>query len=270
LAAVAAATISASVASSSVGDVVADAGAEEQRLLQHHRHRLAQRVAPVGGDVAAIDEDAAAGRPVEPQQQAHDGGLAGARRSDDRHPLARGHAEAGLAQGGPARFVLEGHAVEREGALQALHVNGVGRVVHVRQRLEHARDASRAHLRPGELGRKLGQIPHRPVEAVQIRREDEDGAHAQAAGHHFHGADPDDDGRGSGAHELDRPRGERVETRGMHGVRDLGLVVGLELRVFVALAAEGLRLTDENTSCRRVAMRSCLRRCWSTRSRVRR
>ena len=66
-------------AGAAIGDVVADRIVEQHGVLRHHADRRAQAVLGHVADVLPVDQDAALGHVVEPEQQAADGGFARAR-----------------------------------------------------------------------------------------------------------------------------------------------------------------------------------------------
>ncbi len=72
-----------------VGDVVADRSAEEHGFLQHVSDLAAQPLQLVVANVDAVDLHLAGGRIVETRNQADDGRLAAAGRTDDADQLAR-------------------------------------------------------------------------------------------------------------------------------------------------------------------------------------
>ena len=77
-----------------VGDVVGDAGAENERILRHQREFMPQRLRIDLGDIDPVERDDAPGRIVEPLQQLENGRLAGARGTDERDHLTRHDAKA--------------------------------------------------------------------------------------------------------------------------------------------------------------------------------
>ena len=71
-----------------IGDVVFDRVVEQHGVLRDDADGGAQGLLLHVADVLAVDQDAAAGHVVEAEQQARDGGLAGAGRADDGERLA--------------------------------------------------------------------------------------------------------------------------------------------------------------------------------------
>ena len=75
-------------------DIVADGVVEQHRVLRNHADRRPQARLRHLGDVLAVDQDAAARRLVEAEQEARDRRLAGAGRADDGDRAPRRHLEA--------------------------------------------------------------------------------------------------------------------------------------------------------------------------------
>ena len=122
-AALAAVSISLRLASLlAVGDIGGDRIGEQRGLLRHQREAAAQlgKIGLVHRN--AVDLHLASVGIVEPQQQREDRGLARARRTDKRHPLARRHAEAQpleRARLGPQR-IGKGHIAKGDLAARRL------------------------------------------------------------------------------------------------------------------------------------------------------
>ena len=151
---------------------------EQHRLLRHDG-RCAPRSSakPQFADVDAVDADRAGLRIVEAQQQLEHRGLAGARRADHRHRLARRDAEVEASSAGELgpRRIAERHLLEAHGASRRL-----------RQRLGIGRRRD-----DGRLGRQqLHQALGRARGALQIADRLADGA---ARARHEHGVE--DEGR---------------------------------------------------------------------------
>src|SRR5437764_4562621 len=83
---------------SAIADVVADRAVQERGVLRHHADLGPQALLGEPRNVAAIDQDAAALRPVESEQQMHESRFAGAGAADQADPLARCYVEVELAQ----------------------------------------------------------------------------------------------------------------------------------------------------------------------------
>ncbi len=101
-----------------VRDVLPDRRAEEQRVLQDEADLIAQRLQPIPPDVRAVDDDRPGRRIVEPRNQAHDRGLPGSRRTDNRRDLAGFDREADVLQDRLVGAVAEADVVELDLALE--------------------------------------------------------------------------------------------------------------------------------------------------------
>src|SRR5437867_3857284 len=81
-----------------VRNIFPDGRAEQQRLLEHEPDLAPQRLAAIMADVDPVDEDRPFLGLVQTQDQADDGGLAGARCPDQGQPLPRRYLEGDLPQ----------------------------------------------------------------------------------------------------------------------------------------------------------------------------
>jgi hypothetical protein len=111
---------------------------EQHGVLRHHADHVAQRALRHVGDVLAVDGDAALLRLVEAEDEARQGGLAGARGADDGHRLARRHLEADALEDLAARIVVEVHVLEGEPAIGDDQRRGAGAILDLRVLLENA------------------------------------------------------------------------------------------------------------------------------------
>ena len=99
-----------------LGQRLADAHARVQRgerVLEHHPHGgtgAAQRFRRQGAEVAAVEQRHAAGRLLQPQKGAAQGGLAAAGFPDERHGFARRDREVDAVDGADARRRGAAHA----------------------------------------------------------------------------------------------------------------------------------------------------------------
>ena len=78
----------------SKSDVLTDRSLEQQRVLQHEAHLIAQRLQSVVADVFAINQNSAAGWIKKPGDEAHESGFAGTGRTDDGHRFPGADAKA--------------------------------------------------------------------------------------------------------------------------------------------------------------------------------
>ena len=81
-----------------VADIVADRAMQQRGVLRDHADLRAQALLRQSGDVAPVDQDATAFRPVKPEQQMHECRFAGARAPNEPNPLARRDVELQFSQ----------------------------------------------------------------------------------------------------------------------------------------------------------------------------
>src|SRR5439155_7913674 len=99
-----------------VGDILGDAGREENRLLQDDGELVAQIGQVEVAQICSIQENLARGRVIETSQQIHQRGLAGAGGPGDAKARARFDFKRNVAQDRPVLFVSEGNVAERHRA----------------------------------------------------------------------------------------------------------------------------------------------------------
>jgi len=95
-----------------IADVVLDRIVEQHGVLRDHADGRAERGLRHVPDVLAVDGHPAAGKLIEAEQDARNGGLTRTRRSDNGHHLPRRHLEAHIFQDRPFGVVGEGDVVE--------------------------------------------------------------------------------------------------------------------------------------------------------------
>ena len=141
-------------------DVVDEPVGEEERLLEHERHRGPQ-LGRIGlGHVHAPDPHGAGGGLDEADEQLAQRRLAAAGGADEGDDLAGGDREGDLVERGRAVGVHEGHALE----VEAHRPGGqVGALARRRGRLggQHAVDAVGGRHRPGQLLEEEAHDAHR-------------------------------------------------------------------------------------------------------------
>jgi hypothetical protein len=111
-----------------VGDVFADGAVEEERFLEDNAELGAIGAETDGGEICAVDEDAAYGGRVERRDQADDGGFAGAGRADEGGHGAGLGGEGNAVEDFFAFFVGEADVFEIDAALDAIENDLAGRV----------------------------------------------------------------------------------------------------------------------------------------------
>src|SRR5439155_8912216 len=143
---------------SAIADVVRDAPAEQDRVLEDYADLTAKRIQGEPPDVAPVDAHLAGLGVVETGDELGDRALAGTARPDQRHHLAGGDLEAhrvedprGLRVAGGIlgiELVREAHAAELEAALEQRGFLGAAQVADRRAAGEHLGDPfdARSHL----------------------------------------------------------------------------------------------------------------------------
>ncbi len=123
------------------GDVLADGGGEEGRLLQHDPDLLAQRLQRHVADVVAVDGDAAVGGVIEARDQVDDRGLARAGRAQQGDHLAGLGLQRDVVQHLMVAEVGERDILETDVAFDRGQWDGVRRLLHLGARVEDLEDA---------------------------------------------------------------------------------------------------------------------------------
>ena len=223
-----------------VRDVLADRGAEQDRLLQHQADVAPQRGPAVLPDVAAVDQDRAPLRLVQPQDQAHDRGLAGPRHAHQGEPLAGGDGERDVAQHVPAVAIVERHVPEHDLPREPLGGQRVGPVHDLGLDVEDLGDALGRRHGFGEIGRQLGELADRLVHVRQIPDDQHQIARQHTALEHLERAEQHR-GRGAeGGDDLGGAGGGRLEPGHPDALAHRLLGHRVELLRLVALPRERL------------------------------
>jgi len=160
-----------------IGDVFPDGAREQERFLLHNADLLAQIAARIFAQLHAVDGDAALIL-VEPRQQIHQRGLAGAGGADEGHGLARLKAEADAVEHRQVLGIGEAHVVEDDLAAQVA-VGPVGALV---QRLAifaddvgHAVERDQRHRHLHDEAADVSDGPHDPGQHTHVGQEGADG-----------------------------------------------------------------------------------------------
>ncbi len=121
-----------------VGEVVVEGVVEQHRVLRNHADVPAQRGLRDRADVLAVDKDAAAADVEEAEQQARQGGFAGAAGAHHGELAPGRDDEVDLLEDGAAGVVGEAHALEAHLACAHLQFRRAGRVGDLRDAAQQA------------------------------------------------------------------------------------------------------------------------------------
>ena len=141
-----------------VRDVVPDRAGEQPGVLKDHAERPAHVVAWDLSSIDLVEADAPGPDVVEAHEQVDDGGLAGARRTHDRHGLAGPNLEVEIADQRIVGLVAEVDVLQRDGAagVPKLHpAVHVGDLLFGVQKLEHTLGRGETRLEQVHLARDL-------------------------------------------------------------------------------------------------------------------
>ena len=177
-------------------DVVLDGAAEQEVVLQHHAEALAQMAQVDLAQIRAVDLHRAGIVAVDAHQQPGDGGLAGARSTDQPEHRAGLDGEADLVERrGLGALVGEGHVLEADRTLE-LRPQPVGQrtplgrpveyPAHLRERLARLLDvlqqAREVHQRAGDATAQHHEADQAAERQRVVRGERDIGADRQHAG----------------------------------------------------------------------------------------
>ena len=231
--------------------VVLDGAGEEDVLLQHHGHGVAQRFKVVLAHVHAADQHAALGDIVEAGDELHQRRFGRARAAEYAHHLAGLDVEVSPAQAEALRVagIAEIDVFKADGAVLDF-LDGVFRVLDVRHFLQHLGDALLRSLGDGEHDKDHGDHHQAHQNLHGVGNE----AHQFARGHANSGvvAGGDDHARAKPGDEQHHRIDAQLHQRHVegHGLFRLGEVLidvfgdFAELLVLMLLAHEGLDHTD--------------------------
>ena len=174
-------------------DVVRNRAGEQMGRLQHIAQvRLQPELRPLPV-VHPVDEDAPGRRLVKPAHEVHDRALARAGLSHERYVLAGAHVEREILQNRFALLIGEAHVIERHFAADRLPVlaprvqdvpvllHDLGRIDHLRGRVEQRNDAFGGGLRVLQLRKDARQLLDRIEHLRRIRDKRHERAHRDRA-----------------------------------------------------------------------------------------
>ena len=147
-AALAAATISSREgAVHAISDVLRNGAIEEEHILQHQRHLLAQGGKRHIAHIVSTDGDRALFHVIKPLHQRNDGGLAHARGADQRDHFAGSGLKAHIVEHRLARVISEAHMAKFHAAIRAADFDRAGLFHDLALRVEDFEHAHRARER---------------------------------------------------------------------------------------------------------------------------
>lgn len=147
-----------------IGDVVAHAGWEDQRRLEHHGHLLAQQTQSEVTDICPVQQHAAFGGVVKARDQADHGGLPCSRGADNGREVAGVGLEINAFENKAAVVVAETDVLEGNSATHLLAAQAARAVHQVWGGLEDLKDALGTHPPPLDQSPGLHQGTDGPVE----------------------------------------------------------------------------------------------------------
>ena len=131
-----------------VGDVFAQARAEQKDVLLNHPDVVAQRLERYIAYVNAVNGDAPAVHLVKARQQVGDSAFAAAGRAEQRHDLALLYIKIDAAQHGLVGFVAKAHILKAHVALDARQFARVRLFADFGLRVQYLKQALPARRRP--------------------------------------------------------------------------------------------------------------------------
>ncbi|PAV70022.1 hypothetical protein WR25_20171 [Diploscapter pachys] len=225
-----------------IAQIVARAGAEDHRILRHHRHLRAHCGGIGFAQVDAVEQHAARGGIVEAFGELEQRRLARARGADHRHRFARADGERQVVDRRRigARRIMEAHPLERERPRhrhgQGDRSGGSGDLGRLAQQFGNAARRARAAQ---QVAIDFGQRAERARDDAARHDEGEHAAARQAPGGDVGDALPHD--------QHDRPEDEADHDRGHHCAQRDAALRGGEGRVH--RRAEARRLARFLTEC---------------------
>ena len=154
-----------------VADVVHDGAGEDEAVLHHDAHLLAQRAQLHVAHVVPVQQHRAASHVVEPTDQVDHGALARAGGADERNRLPGLHGEGYVLQNGLFTVIGEGHVVEVHAAGNRRQVDRVGLVLNVGRRVHDFENALHGRHRGQHVVVEIRKGIQRLPEAPQIPRD---------------------------------------------------------------------------------------------------
>jgi hypothetical protein len=234
------------------GDVVAQAGREQHRLLVDDPDRRAQRVQREAGDVVAVDQHPPLGRCVQPRDQPEQGRLARPGPPDHRHPRPRRDVQVDRGQRGAAPLLVGEADVLEPDPDPPVH-RPVGRcgegdrvrpVGDGRRLVEHLEDPVAAGRGPLGEAEQHPEALKRPGQQQQVAVERDQGAQGDLAVDGQPAPVPEDRGQAELGEDAQQGGVEGAQPRRLQVLVEDGAGLGLQAAGLLVLAAERLDHPD--------------------------
>jgi hypothetical protein len=162
------------------GDVLGDAVAKQEALLENEADVAAQVVERQLAQVDAVQPDVTPSRVVEARDEAEQRALARAGRAEHRHARSRLQLEAHVAEHRRAGRVLEADVVEAQPAREVSRRARRCWLAHLERRVEHLEDSPRADQALLQRVHDTGHARHLPGELLEQTGEHDEIAERQA------------------------------------------------------------------------------------------
>ena len=227
-----------------VTDVFRDRAVEEERVLQDRRDVPAQAFERHAADIVPVDQDIPGRRFVEAGDQLRQGGLADARRADDRQHFPGPADEGDILQHGNAVPIGKADMIKRDLALDGGKNFGAVQVPDLLRRIENIQDALRTGHGLLQAFQEVGQACHRRVEEPQIQEESHDIRHAQAFLPGQVSAEAYHQDRSQGGDKLDGGMEHGADLQRLQHGADVFEVPRVHLPGFIFFPPEGLDLMN--------------------------
>jgi len=164
------------------GDVLADRGREEERVLGDRADLTPERAELHVPHIGAVDRDASGSDVVEARHERGQRRLARARVSDQRDRLTGRYVEVDALEHGASRHVLEPDPFEADVAAPGRELAGAGPIGHLLGLVDHLEDALTRGGRPLRLPDPHPQRAKRHDQQPEVEVEGDEAADRQFAG----------------------------------------------------------------------------------------
>src|SRR5213082_1968669 len=189
----------------SVGNVLANTGREQYRILEHEPDTPAKGFALVVPHIDAIDHDRAVLRLVQPKDQADEAGFPDARRTYQCHLLPRMNVKRHVVEEAVSSVISEGDVPEDNVAGKICGCNRIRRVTRLFLDRQHLLDAASTNVGSAHSDRGFPQIADGLVDRFQVGHEDQQIPGCHVAFECLPGAEQERNGRAERADHLYHP-----------------------------------------------------------------